>query len=118
MNQKLLEHYRNPYNFGKPEKFDLYGKSSNRTCGDEVEVYIKLGSKEGIIQSLHFSIRACALCKASSSIIAMELEGKSESYVKNLTGAELKEIIGGETPSSRHSCILLPLEAIQDTLKN
>ena len=43
--QQLYDHFKNPQNNQIPEIYDLKNKQFNRSCGDEVQVYIKLNLK-------------------------------------------------------------------------
>ena len=47
--EELLEHYRNPQNFGKLSNADISAKQSNPFCGDEIEMFVKFqGSLAGV----------------------------------------------------------------------
>ena len=40
--QEILEHYRNPQNFGKLKKSNLKAKKVNELCGDEITLQLLL----------------------------------------------------------------------------
>ena len=50
----ILEHGKNPRNFGKCEKFTHKAKGYNPLCGDQVQVYLKL-NKEKKVEDLTMS---------------------------------------------------------------
>ena len=64
--ENILDHYKNPRNFGKMKNPDLVSKDSNVLCGDEVEFQIKL--KDGKIEDIKFNGPGCAISRASASI--------------------------------------------------
>lgn len=114
MNQKLLEHYQNPRNQGKPKHFTHEGTVKNRPCGDEIGVFVELDLGE--LKSIHFQARGCALLLATASILSEELKGKSISQVKSYSLDQIQEHISLEIPKARSKCVTLPIEAIRDAL--
>ena len=40
--ENVLDHYKNPRNFGKMKNPDVIGKDANAMCGDEIEFHLKL----------------------------------------------------------------------------
>jgi nitrogen fixation NifU-like protein len=67
--RQILDHYKNPRNFGKPAEVWHAAEEHNRTCGDHVTLFL---DKSG-----HFSFtgEGCSLCLASASLMT-ELLGK------------------------------------------
>lgn len=112
--QVLLQNYRHPYHRGEPENFSHSGKAVNRACGDEVEVFINIESNA--IVGMYFQAQACALTIATASALARELEGKAAAEVDNMDLEYIKKLVQTETMESRESCLLLPLQAVQQAL--
>ena len=47
--EKVLDHFRNPRNVGTLEGDDVaYGRVGNPTCGDIMEIYIKIDDDDKI----------------------------------------------------------------------
>lgn len=71
--QLILDHYKKPRNFGKPDEVRHAAEEHNRTCGDHVTVFLDKGSKP------HFSFtgEGCSLCLASASLMT-ELLAKGD----------------------------------------
>jgi|WetSurMetagenome_2_1015567.scaffolds.fasta_scaffold189327_2 nitrogen fixation protein NifU and related proteins len=100
---------------------------NNPMCGDRVSVELLVSG--GQIKAAAFQIRGCLLSKASTSILNESLKGKTLDQVKK-TGADLEHALkssaGGpecfpkeyrmfypvRTRKSRHSCVMLPFEAV------
>lgn len=101
--------------------------ASNPLCGDRISVELELDGD--VIKSMAFQVRGCMLCKASGSILAESVRGLGIDELKGiysrLEGAlkasdddaeSFPEGYGMFSPvrlhKSRHSCVLLPLEAV------
>ena len=87
----ILEHGKNPRNFGKCEKFTHQAKGYNPLCGDQVEVYLKLNS-ENKVEDLTFQGSGCAISMASTSIMTELVKGKSVDISKKITSEFLNMI--------------------------
>lgn len=73
--QVILDHNRNPRNYGALENADGEADGHNPLCGDKVRVYVAL---EGdIIRSARFEGTGCAISTASASLMTEALIGKT-----------------------------------------
>lgn len=71
----ILDHGKNPRNFGKPEAYNRTARGDNPMCGDKINVYLTVDGN-GIIQDLRFDGRGCAISQASASLMTEILRGK------------------------------------------
>lgn len=71
----ILDHNKNPRNFGKMEGYDLIGVGKNPLCGDQYNVYIKV--LDNIITDVKFDGAGCAISKASASLMTTLVKGKT-----------------------------------------
>ena len=78
----ILDHYKNPRNFGELEQRDAEFEDRNPLCGDEMGVHIKLDGDR--IADLRFHGQGCAISQATASIISDELKGKTVAEVAEL----------------------------------
>ena len=69
----ILDHYKNPRNFGELEPHDLEFHDHNPLCGDELGVHILV--EDGKVKDLRFHGQGCAISQASASISSDELIG-------------------------------------------
>ncbi len=81
----ILDHGRNPRNFGRPDSFNRTAKGDNPMCGDKIAVYLTL-APDGSIQDAHFDGRGCAISQASASLMTEILKGKSQAEAEALFG--------------------------------
>jgi len=116
---------------GRLQPFDTEGSAYNPTCGDRVAVTLRLDGSRRIIEMAH-ETTACVLAQASASLLGAHLEGADQETVQKLradVGAMLRE---GDAPAppfsdytalkgaaafrNRHTCVLLPIDAVLDAL--
>ena len=108
----ILDHYKNPRNYGKLEQPDITSRESNPLCGDIVEIQMALdGNKIGAIR---FNGEGCAISRAATSMLVEYIEGKPLEEVKEIDKAVILEMLGvGEIGPSRIKCALLGLKVLK-----
>ena len=112
----ILDHYKNPRNFGKLKKANATADKKNPLCGDEMTMDIKL-SKAGKINDIKFHGAGCSVSRAGGSILTEVIKGKSVAQMKKYTDKDfLKEMQAPITPA-RRKCALLALETARAALK-
>ena len=111
----IVDHYKNPRNFGEMDNPTLRGRGANASCGDMVEFYIK-GDKK--IEKISFQGIGCALSTASSSMLSEKVKGCSFKEVMDMDAADLEEMMGIEISPTRMKCVELPLNTLKDILGN
>jgi nitrogen fixation NifU-like protein len=88
----ILEHSKNPTNYGTLDPHDHSYEDTNPLCGDEVRIDIRV--KDDAISEIAFSGQGCAISQASASILMEMVAGKSIDEIKTLGKDELLEEIG------------------------
>jgi nitrogen fixation NifU-like protein len=78
----ILDHSRNPRNFGPAEEADRTARGNNPLCGDRVTVFLNLDGDE--ISDAQFDARGCAISLASASMMTEMIKGKSVAEAKAL----------------------------------
>jgi nitrogen fixation NifU-like protein len=113
----LIELYKNPLNFGKIEKADHKAEIQNTTCGDMIELFIKV--KDGKVAEAKFMGKGCAISQASASLFTGFLKGKKESELAAIKPGDVLKLIKIDLSKnpSRMKCALLPLDALKKALR-
>ena len=109
--EELLDHYKNPRNFGTLSNFDIKFHDTNPLCGDELTVTVKV--KNNIIQEVKFDSRGCAITVAASSKLSEQLKGMSLEKVLKLDNKFVLDLIGVPISPVRLKCALLSLKALK-----
>ncbi len=130
----ILEHYKNPRNFGVLEGEVQQAEGHNPICGDRIRVFLKV--VDGIVESVMFDGKGCAICMSTASLMTESIKGltvasvlsKFESIHSMLTGdfkAELHSdnedfalIAGVREFPIRVKCATLPWHALKAALGN
>jgi len=107
----ILDHYKNPRNFGELEPHDLEAHDHNPLCGDELGVHLRV--EDGKITDVAFHGQGCAISQAAASIVSEELEGMSVEEVGQLPASWVIEQLGIEISPTRRKCALLNLKVLR-----
>ncbi len=80
--QIVLEHYRNPRNYGELPEATHRAEGYNPLCGDRLEVMLRV--REETIEDIRFRGSGCAISQASASVMTTLVRGKSLAEVEEL----------------------------------
>ncbi len=120
--KKVIQHFNKPHNYGKIKNPDGVGRVGNLTCGDLMELYIKVGqNKKGqdTIKDIKFSTFGCLAAIASSSMLTDLVKGKTIEQAIDFDRKEIVDELGGLPPIKVHCSVLAGdalIEAIHDYL--
>jgi nitrogen fixation protein NifU and related proteins len=78
----ILDHNRQPRNFGRIEPCDSHAEGHNPLCGDRLTVWLCL--KDDRIEDIRFEGRGCAISTASASLMTEAVKGKDTRAVQAL----------------------------------
>ncbi len=81
----ILDHSKRPRNFGPLPDATVTVKGDNPSCGDEVELAVKL--TPDTVETLKFTGHGCAICMASASLMTIKVKGKSRHEAAGMAGA-------------------------------
>jgi nitrogen fixation protein NifU and related proteins len=107
----ILDHYKQPRNFGELEQPDLDAHDHNPLCGDELGVHIRLD--DGKIAELRFHGHGCAISQAAASIASDEYVGMDVSAVGELDADWILDLLGIPISATRRKCALLNLKVMR-----
>jgi len=113
---KILEHARQPKNFGRVVDPDVQLEELNPLCGDRIRVELRLADGGQILEAL-FSGEMCAIAKGSASILFQSLEGRTVAAILGISDAEILESLAGDIPKNRIQCALLPISALRGAVR-
>ena len=98
----------------------------NPLCGDRIDLDFSIA--DGRISDIGFKVRGCALCEASSELLAQNANGYQLKEL-NTVGSKLSDYLVGDIDNPdwegfevfepvkkvppRHECVLLPFKAIK-----
>ncbi|MDR0727922.1 MAG: SUF system NifU family Fe-S cluster assembly protein [Puniceicoccales bacterium] len=129
----ILEHNRNPQNFGVIPAPDRVARGYNANCGDDICLFLKLSGDD--IEEIKFSGEGCAIARASASLLTLAVEKlsksraqqKAEEMLALLTGKKQESdfatglrcqlpLLGVRKFPMRIKCATLPWHALLEAL--
>ena len=79
----ILDHNKNPRNFGELSDANYTADGNNPLCGDQVHVFLKLNNEKNV-DNVTFQGSGCAISIASTSIMTELVKGKSLEVAKRM----------------------------------
>ncbi|HVB62052.1 MAG TPA: SUF system NifU family Fe-S cluster assembly protein [Ktedonobacteraceae bacterium] len=110
----ILDHYRNPRNYGKLEQPTAHAEDSNPLCGDQLAIDLLIDGDR--VQEVRFQGRGCAISQATASMLSEMIEGKTVDEVVKLGKDEVLEALGIPISPARMKCAFLSLRVLHSSL--
>ncbi len=114
---EILEHYRNPHNFGVLESPTTAKEGANPLCGDRITLMLAIND-EGRVEDVSFTGRGCAISQASASMLTDEIKGKTLEEITHLGKQNVLDNLGIEISPARMKCAMLSLETLHAATKD
>lgn len=112
--QQILDHYKNPRNFGELADPTFTHEGYNPSCGDEIEFDVELDDDEETIEHVAWDGDGCAISQASASLLSQELPGMTLDEVDDLDRDDVLELLGVDVTPMRIKCAVLAEKVVQD----
>jgi nitrogen fixation NifU-like protein len=107
----ILDHYRNPRNFGHLDAPSIVAEDINPLCGDTICVELLLDGET--VQDIKFSGKGCAISQAATSMLFESITGKTLTAVAALTQDNVLEYVGIGLNPTRMKCAILGLTVLK-----
>ena len=114
-NEKVMEAFRNPKNVGEIENADGVGTVGNASCGDIMQISLKI--ENDVIVDAKFKTFGCAAAIATSSTATDMVIGMTVEEALKVTNKIVVEKLGG-LPSQKLHCSVLAEEAIKKAIED
>jgi nitrogen fixation NifU-like protein len=117
--EQVIDHYNNPRNVGSYKKTDEdvgVGLVGAPSCGDVLQLSIKVDKETGLITDAKFKTYGCGSAIASSSLVTEWVKGKTldeAATIKNSTIAEHLAL-----PPVKIHCSILAEDAIKAAVED
>jgi len=107
----ILDHYKNPRNYGRLDNPDITHEEDNPLCGDVVGMDFRV--QEGVIEDIRFHGRGCAISQASASLLTERLKGMALDDAKKIDKNDVLGELGIQISPARIKCALLSLKVLK-----
>ena len=94
--QVILDHNRNPRNFGKLATANRTAEGYNPLCGDHYTFFVEMDGDT--VKDISFSGSGCAISKASASVMSSTVKGKNREEVSALFEGFRQMVTGAAKP--------------------
>jgi nitrogen fixation NifU-like protein len=108
----ILDHYRNPRNFGHLENPDAQADDLNPLCGDTIHMELAVDAG-GTVNDVRFSGKGCAISQASASMLTESVKGMKLEDVARLSKDVVLENVGIGISPTRMKCAMLGLRVLK-----
>ncbi|NHN60523.1 MULTISPECIES: Fe-S cluster assembly sulfur transfer protein SufU [Halorussus] len=112
--QQILDHYKNPRNYGELEEPTFSHAGENPMCGDEITIDVQLDEDDETIERVAFRGDGCAISQASASMLTGELRGMSVAEMRGLDRDDVIDMLGVDISPMRVKCAVLAEKVVQD----
>ena len=116
----ILDHYKNPRNFGHLDHPDEVAEEINVSCGDRIVIELRTthNSQLTTIRDIRFSGEGCAISQASASMLTEKIKGLPIDTVMKFNLRTITDMLGTTLTPLRVKCATLPLEVVQKAIYN
>jgi nitrogen fixation NifU-like protein len=108
----ILDHYRNPRNFGRLEHPSATAEDLNPLCGDTIVMDLAVDDA-GIVRDVAFEGKGCAISQASASMLTESVKGMKLEDVAKLSKDVVLENVGIGISPTRMKCAMLGLRVVK-----
>jgi nitrogen fixation NifU-like protein len=88
----ILDHSRNPRNYGRLSNPTHEARGHNPLCGDDITIYLKMDGD--IVENISFEGSGCAISTSSASLMSEMLKGMHIDQVKSVFARFHKMVTG------------------------
>lgn len=109
--KQIIDHYKNPRNFGKLKGESISSHAENPSCGDSISMNVEF--KDGVINNIKFEGEGCAISVASASMLTEKVKGMKITEIADLDFEFIQKMLGIKVNPARKKCAMLPLNVLK-----
>jgi nitrogen fixation protein NifU and related proteins len=111
----ILEHFKNPKNFGHLKAATKSNLGKNISCGDNILVDLEIQDEK--IKDIAFLGQGCAISIASMSMLSEKIKGMKIYEILKLDENFIKKLLKIDISQGRIKCAMLGLTTTQQIIK-
>jgi nitrogen fixation NifU-like protein len=112
--ERILEHYEEPFQRGSCAGCTHAHEDDNPLCGDVVRVELQIA--DGKIRQAWFDGDGCCISQSAASMLMEQMQGRPVEEAKAFTAADMLELFGVKLTPNRQKCCLLSWRVMQSAL--
>lgn len=116
--EEILEHYKEPHNYGEIKDADKVAIAHNALCGDRQQWYLVFEETATgkVIKDISFIGDGCVISTAAASLLSEYIKGKLVSELENMDQKTMENLIGTNVTEARMKCLMLSLNTLKEEL--
>tara|TARA_Y100000310_G_C20476132_1_gene712515 strand:+ start:101 stop:493 length:393 start_codon:yes stop_codon:yes gene_type:complete len=114
-NKSVMKHFLKPKFSGEIKNPDAIGRVDNDSCGDLMEIYLKI--KDNKIKDIKFQTMGCAAAIASSDILCELAKGKTLEQAKKIDNRLIIKKLHG-LPTIKLHCSVLGAKTLKKAIED
>lgn len=134
----IIDHYKNPRNFGSLENADVSMDESNASCGDMIQIQVRTetrtdgvrlphpdgigvrndGRGDLVIKEMRWRGVGCAISTAAASMLSEKIVGMNKKELEDFGETGVVEMLGGEVNAGRMKCATLAYRGLLKIFDN
>lgn len=114
-NKKILKEFQKPSNMGEIKNPDGHGIVGNPTCGDVMEIFLKI--KNNKIVDIKAKTFGCVAAIATTSVMTKLAKGKTIEQAMKITKKDIIKKFG-DMPVIKQHCSILGLESLHKAIED
>ncbi len=113
--ENILDHYKHPRRKRRIEPCDIRHHEHNPTCGDRIEIFIRLDGDA--VADVGFDGHGCAISQASASMLTDKMIGMTIGEMKRIGREDILAMLGIPIGVVRQKCALLCLKTLHKAIE-
>jgi len=109
--EQIIDHYKNPRNFGKLKSKSKSSHGENPSCGDSISLDVVIEKSK--IKDIKFSGEGCAIAMASASMLTEKVKGMKITDIAGIDFDDIEKMLSIKINPSRRTCALLSLMVLK-----
>ena len=118
--KEVMEHFQHPHHMGEMKNPDGVGRIGNPTCGDVMEISIKVQKGKGgkdVLKDIKVKTFGCVAAIATSSMITDLAMGKTLDEAMKISNRDIAAALKGLPPIKMH-CSVLAADALHKAIED
>ena len=113
--EEIIDHYKNPRNFGSMDHCDLSTNEANASCGDVISISLLMDGEK--VKQMKWQGIGCAVSTAAASMLSEKVVGMTKKDLTDFGETGVVSMLGGEVNPGRMKCATLAYRALIKILK-
>ena len=111
----IRERWRRPRHRGELAGANAVAEDVNPLCGDRVRIMLAI-DPSGRIAAAQFVGDSCAICTASTDVLADLITGRPRDEARAIAVGDLLAVLQAEIRPTRMRCVTLPISVLAQAL--